>query len=296
MHDVIGPQQDIALASGKGRGHGAFGNVCQVTQGGRHHHLVAFHAQYGGREYAVADELRHQARGRTVVKRVGVVPLVKATLVHHPNHVADGKGLELVVRDEESRGLCFLQNLAHLVCQAFTQIHVQVGERLIQQQQLGLRCEGARQGHPLLLAPGEFMGKTACTAGEPHQAQDSLHPLLTSLAFPVGQAEPDVVTDIQVGEQGVVLKHHADAALLGGHMQAWLAHHLAIEPDTPTGHGLQTCHAAQQGGLATAGRSDEHAHFSGPQSQGDLVDRGLDAPGILDLQLRDIKKHAEHCR
>ena len=38
-----------------------------------------------------------KTRGRTVVQRIGVVPLVQRTFVHDTNHVADGKGFELKV-------------------------------------------------------------------------------------------------------------------------------------------------------------------------------------------------------
>ena len=55
------------------------------------------------REHAVADEVGDEARGRAVVQRVRVVPLVQPALVHHADRVADGEGLQLVVRDEQRR-------------------------------------------------------------------------------------------------------------------------------------------------------------------------------------------------
>src|SRR5256885_14031229 len=55
------------------------------------------------------------------VQRIGIVPLLQLPLVDHADHVANGKGLQLVVRDEQGRGACGLEDAAHLMRQALAQ-------------------------------------------------------------------------------------------------------------------------------------------------------------------------------
>jgi len=71
---------------------------------------------------------------------------VQAPFVHDADLVADGKRLQLVVRDEQRRGTRAFQNAAQLVRQPLAQIDVEVGKRLVQQQQARRRRHrGARQ-------------------------------------------------------------------------------------------------------------------------------------------------------
>ena len=122
-----------------------------------HHHLVALLAQRGVGEHAVANEFGHKSGGRAVIKAVGVAPLVQAPLGHDTNHIAHGKCLHLVVGDKQGRGLGLFEDGAHLLGQAFAQVHIEVGKRLIEQQQLGLGRQGPRQCHALLLAATELV-------------------------------------------------------------------------------------------------------------------------------------------
>ena len=41
--------------------------------------------------------------------------------------------------------------------QLLPEMHVEVAKRLIEEEQLWSRCQGTRQCHALLLAPGEFV-------------------------------------------------------------------------------------------------------------------------------------------
>jgi hypothetical protein len=71
--------------------------------------------------------------------------------MHHADHVADGKGLQLVVRDEECSGAGGLEDAAHLVRQALAQVHVEIGKGFVQQQQARARRERTSERHALLL-------------------------------------------------------------------------------------------------------------------------------------------------
>jgi hypothetical protein len=175
VHDVVGAQQHVALSAGKRAGQGAFGHVRQFAQRGLHHHLAVDFTQRCGREHAVADEIGHEACRRPVVQGVGVVPLVQPAFVHHADEVADGESLQLVVRDKQRRGASGLQDGAHLVCQALAQVHIQVGKRLVQQQQARTRRQRAGQCHALLLPARKLMRKALLDALQPHQVQHFGH-------------------------------------------------------------------------------------------------------------------------
>ena len=144
------------------------------------------------------DEVGHETRRGPVVQGVGVVPLVQLALVHHADRVADRERFELVVRDEQGGGLRRLQDGAHLLRQALAQVHVEVGKRLVQQQQLGPRRQRAGQRHALLLAARQLVWKALLAAVQPHQRQHLGHAGLALGPGQVVDAEAHVVRHVQV--------------------------------------------------------------------------------------------------
>ena len=106
VHDVVRAQQHIAQAAGVRVGQGAFFKVSQFAQRGRYHHAASSLQNARRRKHAVANKVRHKSRGRAVVQRIGVVPLVQTASVHHANAVANGKRLKLVMRHKQSCGPC----------------------------------------------------------------------------------------------------------------------------------------------------------------------------------------------
>ncbi len=212
MDDVIGAQQHVAGATRESAGQRAFAHVGQVAQRRLHHHLTRHVANHGRGKNPMADEFGHKARGRAVVQRVGVVPLVQLALVHDANGVTHGKGLELVVGDKQRRGAGRFEDASHLVGQAFAQVDIQVGKRFIEQQQAWLGCQRPGQRHTLLLAAREFMGKAVFLPLQPHQRQHFGHAGLARRAWQLVDAEGHIAANAQVRKQRVVLKHHAHLA------------------------------------------------------------------------------------
>ena len=100
------------------------------------------------------------------------------------------------------------------------QILVERGERLVEQQELGLEDKRARQRHALLLAAGELAriaaGKRLHLHGVQH-LEGLLAPRLPGHA-PRGQPIGDVLGDAHMREQRVVLEHDADLAPFGGNV------------------------------------------------------------------------------
>jgi malonyl CoA-acyl carrier protein transacylase len=76
--------------------------------------------------------------------------------VHHDDAVGHGHGLDLVVRDVDRGRLQALVQRLDLGAHRHAQLGVQVGQRLVEQEDLGVAHDGAAHGHALALAAGEF--------------------------------------------------------------------------------------------------------------------------------------------
>ena len=198
--------------------------------------LMQLHARFG--KHAVANKISHEAGGGAVIERVGIGPLVQLAFMHHADHIAGGKSLQLIMRHHQRCGTSSFQNAAHFMSQALTQIHIKVRKRLIEQQQLRLGSERPRQRHALLLPARQFMRHAAPRSLQPYQRQHLAHPLAPRVARQMHDAKGDVAANIHVREQSIVLKHHAHAPLLGCQHIRLAAHHLARQLDAAAAQGL----------------------------------------------------------
>eukprot|EP01137_Pigoraptor_chileana_P022632 Opistho-2@7097 len=292
VHDVVGAQQHIAGAARVTAGQGAFVQVGQLAQGGLCHHVVAALLQRGRGEHTVPDEVGHKPRGGAVVQGVGIVPLVQVAFVHHADHVANRKRLELVVRHKQGSGARRLEDAAHLMCQALAQVHVEVGERFVQQHELWARGQRPGQCHALLLAAREFVRIAVLAAFQPYQLQHFVHARGLLGPGQLVDAERHIAAHGEVREQRVVLEHHANAPLLGRHAPLGAADHIFGQADLAARHRLQPGHGAQQGGLAAARGADQHPDVTGFQAERDALHGGLCAACVAHFELGDLKKHA----
>ena len=102
-----------------------------------------------------------------------------------------------------------------LVARALTQCRVEVRQRLVEEKQTRFGSQSTCQRDALLLSTGDLPGTTSAESFEVHQTQHLGHPpldlrLRPALTF---ETERDVLRHRHVGEECVVLEHHADAAL-----------------------------------------------------------------------------------
>ena len=99
-----------------------------------------------------------------------------------------------------------------------TQLGVQVGEGLVQEEDLGVTDDGTAQGNTLPLAAGQSLGLAVQQVGDVQDAGSLFHAALDLILGGLAQlqAEGHVVVHSHVGVQGVVLEHHGDIAVLGG--------------------------------------------------------------------------------
>jgi hypothetical protein len=89
---------------------------------------------------------------------LGRADLLDDAVLHDDYAVAQGHGLGLVVGDVDKGGVYPLPQLDELGAHLVAQLGVQVGERLVHQEHLGVADDGAAYGHALALAAGQRLG------------------------------------------------------------------------------------------------------------------------------------------
>ena len=159
------------------------------------------------------------------------------------------------------------------------ELAIEIGERLVEQQQGGPRDQAAGKGHALLLAARELVG---IAAFQPLQPQQRHHPLQLLVAPGLGrilhaQGKDDVLRDGLMGEEQEVLEHHADVAAIGRQIGDVLSadQHAAFVGE------LQPGDDAQQGRLARTAGTQQGEELALLDLQIGPVDRGhrAEAPG-----------------
>ena len=129
--------------------------------------LVHVAAQHVGAAHERGDE---GARG-AIVDVVGRAGLRDAALVHDDDVVGDLHGLLLIVRHEQRRDVAPVVEAAQPLAQLDAHLGVERAERLVEQQQLGLDREGAREGDALALAARELRRVALAEAVELHERE-----------------------------------------------------------------------------------------------------------------------------
>ena len=141
-----------------------------------------------------------------------------------------------------------------------TELHVEVAERLIEEQDVRLIDDRASHGHALLLSTGELVGKAMFRVrkGDECECAGDLSGDLVTAGTSFAQTVGDVFTDGEVGEQRVPLKHHSEIALPcrhGGDVTTADQNAAAIQLG-------QTRDAPQGRRLAATARAEERKEFA----------------------------------
>ena len=154
-----------------------------------------------------------------MIELFGRAGLDDAPVEHDRHAVGDRERLLLVVCHQHGGGARLAQNLPHLLAHRGAQIGVEIGERLVEQDHLRPRRQGARQRHALLLPAGELIGGAPAQPGQPDRRQRGVDARIAVRAMP-GQAEGHVLRHAEMRKQRVVLKDHPHPAPLGRHPAA----------------------------------------------------------------------------
>ena len=237
-----------------------------------------------------ADEVGHERIARAAVDVVRRSDLRDQPVAHHDDAVRHRECLFEIVGDVDRGHAEPVLQLAQFDAHVGAQLGVEVRERLVEQQDLRLEHEGARQRDALLLPAGELRGSALRERAHLHHAErvrDLLGDLLLALA-PDAQAVRDVLEHRHVRPDRVGLEHHREAALLGRDVHA-LRRRIdggAADADLARARLLQPRDGAQRRGLAAAGRTEQRQLLAGLHGKADAAHRRHRA--VVDLEVRDL--------
>ena len=223
--------------------------------------LVALLRERGVEEVHLrrADEAGDEEVRRMVEDLLRRADLLDEAVAHDDDAVAERHGLDLVVRDVDERGVDLLAQLDDLGAHLVAELGVEVGQRLVHQEDLRAADDGAADGDTLPLAAGQGLGLTVEVLRDVEDL-GGLFDLAVDLRL--GdllqlEGEGHVIIDGHVGIERVVLEDHGDVAVLRGHV----VHELAVDVQLALGDLLQTGDHAERCGFAAAGRADEDDEF-----------------------------------
>ena len=159
-----------------------------------------------------ADEGRDEARLRPAVDLRGHADLLDAAGIHDDEGVGQRHRLDLVVRDVDRGDAEGALQAFDLDAHLHAQLGVEVRERLVEQEDLGLAHDGAAHGDALALAARERPRLAVEEALDGEDARRLAHALvdLVLRRFAVAQAVGHVVVDGHVRIERVALEHHRD--------------------------------------------------------------------------------------
>src|SRR5690606_22305317 len=203
-----------------------------------------------------ADEAGDEAGLRMMVELVRRADLLDDAAVHDHHAIGQSHRLDLVVGDVDRRRLDLLVNLLDLGAHLHAQLGVEVGQRLVEQEDLRMADDGPAHSDALALAAGELLRASIQQLVDAEDRGRLLDPL-TNLLFrelPQLQAEGHVLEDRHVRIERVVLEHHGDVPVLRRHV----VDDAVADPDFALGHLFQPGDHPQGRALPAARGPDEH--------------------------------------
>ncbi len=180
--------------------------------------------------------------------------------MHGDDTVGKRHGFDLVVGDIDRRGFQLAVQLLDFSAHLLAQAGVEVGERLVEKESLGLAHNGAAHGNALTLAAGKRFRatfqqrlKAEFGGGRLDGARDFLF-----RRFAQPHAVAHIVGNAHMRIERIGLEHHRNVAVLG----CQFIDALAADLHLPGRDVFKACNHAQQSGFSAAGRADQHDEFA----------------------------------
>ena len=153
---------------------------------------------------------------------------------------------------------------AQFEAHAVAQLRVEVGQRLVHEQDFRTAHKRPADGDPLLLSAGEFPRLLVEPLVQIEHFGGFLDPggnfprVDPSIAAAPAQTESEVRAHRHVGIEGIGLEHHAEPPGAGRQV----VDSRPADPDFPPGNVLKTREQPQSGRLAAAGRTEQHQELA----------------------------------
>ena len=200
---------------------------------------------------------RHEAVDGLVEQLVGRAGLGDPALADDGDPLSHAQGLELVGRGVEHGHAELAVEPLELGAGVVAQLGVEVGQRLVEQEQLRATDQRPADGDPLLLATRGRGGLSAQRVADAEEFGSLLHPAVDLPPLDPGLAQGigQVLADAEMRVEGEGLEDHRHPAPLNGSV----GDITTGEPDPPGVQLLQPRDRAQRGGLPRrAGPKESH--------------------------------------
>src|SRR5690606_30920035 len=240
----------------------------------------------GGLQHvAVTEEGGYETVPRLEVKFVGRAHLLDPAGAHHGDALAEGEGLLLVVRDEEEGDAGGGLEVTELGADLATELRIERGEWLIEQEDAGAVDEGAGEGDALALSARQPHGGAVCQIGDACEFED-----LGDAAVDLrgrdpshAQSEGDVRAHVHVREQRIGLEDRVDRALVGRRAGRGLSGEKDLAAigvvksrDDPEGGRFPAARGSEQGEEFAVPDGERHALQRGDPSEASVNSAQLD--------------------
>ena len=232
-----------------------------------------------------ADEAGDEQVARVVVELLRRADLLHDAAAHDDHPVTQRHRLGLVVGDVERRRAEGFLDARDLGAHLHAQLGVEVAQRLVHEERLGLTHDRAPHRHALALAAGQVRGASVEVLGE-FQHLRRLLDLLPDRRLVLArelQREAHVLGDRHVRVQRVGLEDHRDVAVLG----RLVVDDLAVDAQFALGDVLQARDHVQRRRLSAARGSDEDDELPVVDVQVEVVD----GEGAVGVPLDHVLEH-----
>ena len=196
----------------------------------------------------LADKLCHKAILGAFIKLVGRGNLLNNPIVEHRNPIRHRQSFRLVVGHIDHCDPKLMGQVCDLKLHLFAQLFVEGAQRLIHQNQFRFKDQSACQCDTLLLATRQLGRAARDKIAHLNHIQRALH---LSLAIRLSelahlQRKRQILPDRHMREQGIVLKHHANATFV-----RWdIVDRLSIKQNFAVSGGLKSSQHHQASGFA----------------------------------------------
>ena len=237
-----------------------------------------------GKRDRFANERNDERRSRAVVKLFRRADLFDAAFVEHDDAIGELHRFILIMRDEDRRQSRLLMDVAQPAAQILAHARVKRAKRFVQKQHARLDGERARERDALTLAAGELRRKAAAKSVKLHELQKlrdarrDRRPRGTRASGTNSQTVADIVGDGHMFEERIVLKNHADMAVLHGQ----IGRVLAVEEDPAAIGRIEARDHPQQRRLAGARGSKQRDEFARLNVEADVAQGRKGAEILLD--------------
>ena len=146
--------------------------------------------------------------------------LLDEAVLHNDDPVAQGHSLSLVVGDVNKGCINPFAEFDDLSTHLVPELSVQVGQRLVHQEDLRVPNDGAADGHTLALTAGQSLGLPTKILGDVQNLRSLLDLLVDLVLGNLAelQGKSHVFIHGHMGIQGVVLENHGNIPVLGSHV------------------------------------------------------------------------------